>query len=113
MNKITHNTVNGKLRETDFSKYADRTNVVMLADSYKYSHASQYPEMNSMFDYLSSRGGIYPKTVFVGGQIITKGFDVIRKVFEKKDEEIFNITKILQEHTERLERLEKKDKVYI
>ena len=72
--KITHNTVTGKPRETDFYIYRKLENRVALADSYKYSHASQYPEMESMFDYMSSRGGIYPKTIVAGGQTITKGY---------------------------------------
>ena len=42
-------------------------NIVMMADSYKYSHASQYPgNMVKMFDYMESRGGLYSETVFVG-----------------------------------------------
>jgi len=43
-------------------------NRVALADSYKHSHSSQYPEMVSMYDYMESRGGEYPATVFVGLQ---------------------------------------------
>ncbi len=74
MNNITHNTVTGIKRETDFSKYFGCTSRVSLADSYKYSHAKQYPGMNSMFDYISSRGGFYPKTIVAGGQIYTKGY---------------------------------------
>lgn len=46
-----------------------KTNRVMLADSYKYSHSKQYPaNMVSMFDYMESRGGTYPATVFFGLQ---------------------------------------------
>ena len=71
---ITINTITGLPREVDFSKYFGRTNRVTLADSYKYAHASQYPGMNSMFDYMSSRGGFYPKTIVAGGQIYTKGY---------------------------------------
>ena len=73
-NKTTNNTVTGSPRITDFSQYADRKNRVALADSYKYSHASQYPTMNSMFDYMSSRGGFFPSTIFVGAQPINKEF---------------------------------------
>ena len=41
--------------------------LVNLLDSYKYSHAQQYPKnMVSMYDYMESRGGTYPATVFVG-----------------------------------------------
>jgi len=40
-----------------------------LADSYKYSHSSQYPStMISMYDYMESRGGTYDHIVFVGLQ---------------------------------------------
>ena len=74
INRITHNTVPGEKREDEFSFYIDNTNRVMLADSYKYSHAKQYPEMVSMFDYMSSRGGVYPSTIFVGAQVYTKGY---------------------------------------
>ena len=74
MNKITHNTVTNQVRITDFSQYMNMQNRVAGADSYKYSHASQYPKMLSMFDYMSSRGGTYPKTIFVGAQPISKMF---------------------------------------
>jgi len=73
-NRKTNNTVTGSPRITDFTPYMNRENRVMYADSYKYSHAFQYPTMSSMFDYMSSRGGVYPATIFVGGQIISKKF---------------------------------------
>jgi nicotinamide phosphoribosyltransferase len=46
------------------------TNVIMLSDSYKYSHWKQYPaNMVSMFDYAEARSDkVYPKTVFFGLQ---------------------------------------------
>ena len=74
INEITHNTVTGMKRETDFSKYFGLTSRASLADSYKYAHASQYPSMDSMFDYMSSRGGFYPGTIVAGGQVYTKGY---------------------------------------
>lgn len=42
----------------------------MAADSYKFSHASQYPEdMVSMYDYMEARSSkVFPATVFVGLQ---------------------------------------------
>ena len=50
-------------------------NRVLLADSYKYSHSSQYPSnMVSMFDYMESRGGTYPATLFFGLQYILKKY---------------------------------------
>ena len=43
--------------------------ILNLGDSYKYSHASQYPDNTvSMYSYMESRGGTYPATVFVGLQ---------------------------------------------
>lgn len=52
-----------------------KTNRIMLADSYKYSHFKQYPEnMTYMFDYMESRGGTYPKTVFFGLQYMLKEY---------------------------------------
>jgi len=43
--------------------------ILNLADSYKFSHSSQYPKnMVSQYDYMESRGGTYPATVFVGLQ---------------------------------------------
>ena len=52
----------------------DTTIITALADSYKFSHSSQYPEMKSMFDYMESRGGKYPETVFVGLQYYIKKY---------------------------------------
>lgn len=49
-------------------------NRVTLADSYKYSHAKQYPQMISMYDYMESRGGTYTSTVFVGLQYYLKKY---------------------------------------
>jgi len=47
-----------------------KENVIMLSDSYKYSHWKQYPEnMKQMFVYAEARSGkVYPKTVFFGIQ---------------------------------------------
>lgn len=73
-NRITQNTVTGSPRITDFTPYIGMQNRVSMADSYKYSHASQYPEMSSMFDYMSSRGGVYPATIFAGAQPTSKMF---------------------------------------
>ena len=50
-------------------------NRVMLADSYKYSHASQYPQnMVAMYDYMESRGGVYTVTKFFGLQYYLKKY---------------------------------------
>lgn len=49
--------------------------ILRLADSYKYSHASQYPKnMVYMYDYMESRGGVYSNTVFVGLQYYLKKY---------------------------------------
>lgn len=42
--------------------------IIHYGDSYKYAHSSQYREMVSMWDYMSSRGGAYPATLFTGAQ---------------------------------------------
>lgn len=43
------------------------SSILKLADSYKYSHASQYPKNTvGMYTYLESRGGLYPSVVFEG-----------------------------------------------
>lgn len=48
-----------------------RYNAILDVDSYKSSHFLQYPaDMQGMFSYLESRGGVYPKTVFFGLQYL-------------------------------------------
>lgn len=43
--------------------------IILLADSYKYSHWKQYPEKTTfIYDYMESRGGRYKVTCFVGLQ---------------------------------------------
>lgn len=50
-------------------------NRVMLADSYKFSHSSQYPDnMVSQYNYMESRGGVYPATKFFGLQYYIKKY---------------------------------------
>ena len=53
-----------------------KENMIMLSDSYKYSHWKQYPEnMVSMFDYAEVRSGkMYPSTVFFGMQYYIKKY---------------------------------------
>ena len=47
--------------------------LIMDSDSYKFSHAAQYPPgTTGMFSYLESRGGRYNRTVFFGLQMILK-----------------------------------------
>ena len=58
-------------------KIDKRHNRVLMADSYKYSHAmGQYPSNTvGMFDYAEARSGkVYPATVFVGLQPILMKF---------------------------------------
>ena len=62
-------------------------NRVMMADSYKYSHSKQYPKnMVSMFDYMESRGGLYPATIFVGLQGFIKEYLIEPITKEEVDE---------------------------
>src|SRR3990167_7722502 len=51
-------------------------NLVLSADSYKYSHSAwQYPPgMTSMFSYFESRGGKYSSTIFFGLQYLLKKY---------------------------------------
>jgi len=52
-----------------------KVNRVMLADSYKYTQPPMYPEGTSfMFDYMESRGGMYPATIIVGLQGMLKTY---------------------------------------
>ncbi len=57
---------------------------IYLSDSYKYGHSKQYPlNMTVMYDYMSSRGGLYSKILFVGIHgLITK---YLTKQITKKD----------------------------
>ena len=49
------------------------TNLLLDTDSYKHSHAKQYPVGTQyVFSYLEARGGIYPSTLFFGLQMIIK-----------------------------------------
>jgi len=48
---------------------------IYYGDSYKYGHSKQYPQnMVDMYDYMSSRGGKYPATLFVGAQGLIKQY---------------------------------------
>jgi len=51
------------------------TSIINTGDSYKYGHAFQYPtNMTSMYDYMESRGGVYPATIFAGLQYYLKRY---------------------------------------
>ena len=44
---------------------------LVISDSYKYTHASQYPPgTTKVYSYLESRGGLYDHTIFFGLQAI-------------------------------------------
>ena len=53
----------------------NESNLILLSDSYKYSHARQYPpDSEYVYSYLESRGGAWPRTVFFGLQYILKKY---------------------------------------
>lgn len=69
---------NNKLR-----RLVMKENIILLTDSYKFSHAVQYPERAKyVMSYFESRGGKFDNTVFFGlqyfiekylkGQVVTK-----------------------------------------
>lgn len=67
-------------------------NFLLKSDSYKVSHASQYPpNTTKIYSYLESRGGKFPSTLFFGIQyILKKHFEGIRITREAIDQaEIF------------------------
>lgn len=46
-----------------------KPNFILMTDSYKLTHASQYPAgTQKVFSYMESRGGEFPETVFFGLQ---------------------------------------------
>lgn len=50
-------------------------NILLMTDSYKASHAYQYPPgTDYVYSYIESRGGIYDKTVFFGLQMFLKEY---------------------------------------
>ena len=50
-------------------------NPILRTDSYKFSHWLQYPEgVTNQFNYLESRGGKYPETLFFGLQYYLKEY---------------------------------------
>lgn len=51
------------------------SNIILMADSYKYSQFNQYPEgTTGVYSYIESRGGKYPYTVFFGLQMFLKEY---------------------------------------
>lgn len=55
---------------------------IHYGDSYKYGHSGQYRPMVAMHDYMSSRGGVYPETLFTGAQGLIKRY--LTKRIKKK-----------------------------
>jgi nicotinamide phosphoribosyltransferase len=59
-----------------------RRNLILMTDSYKYSHSNLYPPgTQSLYSYLESRGGKYDSTVFFGlqyllSEYLTSGFSL-------------------------------------
>jgi nicotinamide phosphoribosyltransferase len=52
-----------------------RTNFLLLADAYKYSHHKLYvPGTSTIYSYLESRGGVFDETVFYGLQYYIKEY---------------------------------------
>ncbi|MFC0309069.1 nicotinate phosphoribosyltransferase [Gallibacterium trehalosifermentans] len=50
-------------------------NIILMSDSYKYSHSAQYPnQMTYMHHYIESRGGRYGYTQFFGLQYYLKKY---------------------------------------
>lgn len=44
-----------------------KSNIILMTDSYKLTHANQYPpETQHVFSYMESRGGAFSETVFFG-----------------------------------------------
>lgn len=69
-------------------------NLILMSDSYKYSHSEQYPEnMTYMHHYIESRGGRYGFTQFFGLQYYIKKYLTNRITKEAIDEAEEIITK--------------------
>ncbi|HEY9008451.1 MAG TPA: nicotinate phosphoribosyltransferase [Ohtaekwangia sp.] len=52
-----------------------KTNLLLLADAYKYSHHKlYYPGTTTIYSYLESRGGLFDNTVFYGLQYYLKEY---------------------------------------
>ncbi len=50
-------------------------NLILITDSYKFSHKWQYPpDTNAYFGYIESRGGMFEKTTFFGLQMYLKEY---------------------------------------
>jgi len=64
-----------------------RNNIILNADSYKYSQFNQYPEGTEyVYSYIESRGGKYDETVFFGLQAFIKEYLVYPITWNDIDE---------------------------
>ena len=71
-------------------------NIILLSDSYKASHAKQYPKGTEyVYSYLESRGGKFDETVFFGLQYFIKEYLEGVVVTQEK---INNARKIIDVH---------------
>jgi nicotinamide phosphoribosyltransferase len=62
-----------------------KTNLLLMADAYKYSHYKLYvPGTSKIYSYLESRGGMFDNTVFYGLQYYLKEY-LEGKAFTKED----------------------------
>lgn len=62
-----------------------KTNLLLLADAYKYSHHKLYiPGTTKIYSYLESRGGLFNETVFYGLQYFLKHY-LEGKAFTKEN----------------------------
>ncbi len=60
-------------------------NIITLTDSYKVTHAKQYPPGTEyVYSYFESRGGEFPETVFFGLQYILKRYLCGKVVTQEK-----------------------------
>ena len=65
------------------SKYSN-DNLILKSDSYKYSHAVQYPAgTTEIYSYFAPRGGKYSEVCFVGLQIFIQKY-LVGKVITKE-----------------------------
>ena len=62
-------------------------NIILNADSYKYSQFNQYPpQTTQVYSYIESRGGKYDKTVFFGLQAFIKEYMLTPVTMDMIDE---------------------------
>ena len=60
-------------------------NILLMTDSYKFTHYKQYPEgTEKVYSYLESRGGEFKETVFFGLQYFIKKYLVGQVVTKEK-----------------------------